>query len=144
MNTVSNDVLSQKLDSLARCLARIESKKPFALEKLLQDFDLQDILAINIERAVQICADISAHCISQSGEPIAAPVTLSEGFRALANLGWITAETGEQMARAAGFRNIAVHEYQRVNWAIAYAVAHQHLDDFRGFARQVAEKAGLV
>ena len=66
MNTVSNDVLSQKLDSLARCLSRIESKKPFTLEKLNQDFDLQDILAINIERAVQICADISAHCISPS------------------------------------------------------------------------------
>jgi uncharacterized protein YutE (UPF0331/DUF86 family) len=143
MTPPSQAVLSQKLDSLARCIERIESKKPFTTEQLERDFDLQDILSVNLERAVQACADIAAHCISASEEPVPAPATLSESFKTLAILGWISVESAERMMKAAGFRNIVVHEYQKINWAIAFAVAYQHLDDFRQFAREVVARAGL-
>jgi hypothetical protein len=57
-------VIKTKLESLRRCLDRIESKKPITLEGLLQDIDTQDILALNIERSVQLCVDIANHILS--------------------------------------------------------------------------------
>lgn len=35
---------------------------------------------------------------------------------------------------AVGFRNVAVHNYDRVDWAIVFAISTRYLDDFREFA----------
>jgi hypothetical protein len=39
--------------------------------------------------------------------------------------------------KAIGFRNIMIHEYEKVNWAIVYRIATQHLDDLKNFGAQV-------
>lgn len=46
---------------------RIESKQSFDAEQLADDFDLQDIVSLNLTRAVQMAVDIGAH-IAASGE----------------------------------------------------------------------------
>jgi len=43
---------------------RIRSKRGFTHEELLRDFDLQDILSVNIQRAVQLSVDIALHMLS--------------------------------------------------------------------------------
>ena len=58
MNSI---VIKTKMESLRKCLDRIESKKPETLENLLQDIDTQDIIALNLERSVQLCVDIANH-----------------------------------------------------------------------------------
>lgn len=47
------------------------------------------------------------------------------------------------MKKAVGFRNLAVHNYDAINWAIVYALATQHLDDFKAFARAVVAVDGM-
>ena len=42
------------------------------------------------------------------------------------------------MKKAVGFRNIAVHNYESINWAIVFAIATEHLKDFEEFAAAVA------
>jgi len=42
------------------------------------------------------------------------------------------------MKNAVGFRNIAVHNYQSIDWAIVYAICKQRLRDFQAFARSIA------
>jgi len=74
----NSEVLIPKLDSLARCINRIESKKPFTLDFLERDLDLQDIISVNLERAVQQCVDIASICIAEMG--VTPPATMSEAF----------------------------------------------------------------
>jgi len=50
---VSDEVIQQKLNSLARCLERLETKKPSSSVALEQDVDLQDIVRVNLERLVK-------------------------------------------------------------------------------------------
>ena len=52
-------VIKTKLESLRKCLHRNETKKPESLEDLIQDIDAQDIIALNLERFVQLCVDIA-------------------------------------------------------------------------------------
>lgn len=54
----------RKMESLGRCVNRIRSKRGFTHEELLRDFDLQDILSVNLQRAVQLSVDIALHMLS--------------------------------------------------------------------------------
>lgn len=49
---MDHDVIARKLDSLSRCVIRIESKRPADARELVSDIDLQDIISVNLERAV--------------------------------------------------------------------------------------------
>ena len=46
-------VILSKLDSLGRSVSRIHSKTPESATALIDDYDRQDIISINLERAVQ-------------------------------------------------------------------------------------------
>ena len=41
------------------------------------------------------------------------------------------------MSRAVGFRNIAVHEYEEIDWDIVYAIATEGIADFQQFAEAI-------
>ena len=58
-----------------------------------------------------------------------------EVFDILAEGGLITEELAHRMKMMVGFRNIAVHEYQRLNMNIMKTVLEKHLDDLRLFGQ---------
>jgi uncharacterized protein YutE (UPF0331/DUF86 family) len=49
----------------------------------------------------------------------------------------IDADVAERMRKAVGFRNIAVHNYEAINWEVVMAIAQQHLGDFDDFAQSI-------
>lgn len=129
-------IIVQKLESLRRCLQRLQDKCPAQSKPLATDPDLQDILVLNLTRAIQLSVDIASHIISLTEE--APPGTMGETFTILEKLAVVDAETASTLRKAVGFRNIAVHNYATVNWDIVHALCTQQLGVFRQFARQVA------
>jgi len=130
-------VIDQKLESLRRCLARIRSKQPFTPEQLASDFDLQDIVALNLTRAVQLAVDMAAHMVAALDLP--APSTMGESFECLAQARVIDPSLARQLKCAVGFRNVAVHNYSNVNWQTVHTIVDQHLQDFDAFAIAVLQ-----
>ena len=129
-------ILAQKFESLRRCIQRVEEKTPSAVEQLIEDPDVQDILVLNLTRAVQLCVDIGSHVISESDE--LAPATMGDVFSTLQTLGAITPATCEPMQKAVGFRNVAVHNYDVINWEIVFAICQKSLADFHRFAQEIS------
>ena len=105
---------------------------------LAEDADLQDIVVLNLTRCVQLCVDIASHLIAVS--PEAAPATMGEALTTLARMGVIDDEVSTNLRRAVGFRNIAVHNYEKVDWTIVHSICGKHLDDFRRFASAIAAR----
>lgn len=138
---MDKDVVSAKIESLRRCVQRIKDKTPASPQLLEEDFDLQDIISINLERAVQICVDLAAHVIADSDLP--APTTMAESFDRLKAMKVISDELASSMKKAVGFRNIAVHAYRRIDWRIVYSIITKRLDAFRSFAEAVSRTASL-
>jgi uncharacterized protein YutE (UPF0331/DUF86 family) len=138
---MDSEVIEQKLESLRRCLQRIQEKCPSSAEALAKDIDMQDIVALNLTRAIQICVDIGAHLIAGIDTP--PPATMGQTFDVLAAHGNISLELAKRMKKAVGFRNIAVHNYEAINWQIVHAIATHHLGDFKDFAQVVIQKSGL-
>lgn len=131
-------LIESKLESLRRCVKRAEDRCPETPQALAEDADLQDIVSLNLTRAVQLCVDIAAHMIAESEAP--APQTMGESFDGLLQIGIVDAQLARRLKRAVGFRNIAVHNYQAINWTIVHAICIRGLEDFKDFARVVAKR----
>ena len=132
---MDRDVILKKLESLRRCIQRVEEKTPASVDRLVEDYDLQDIISVNLERAIQTCVDIGLHIISDLEVPV--PETMTQTFETLKKAGCLDAATAERMEKSVGFRNTAVHACQEIDWEIVFRIITEHLDDFRGFSRQV-------
>lgn len=74
-------LIRQKIDSLSRCIARIKEKTPDSVSVLLQSQDIQDIISLNIERAVQQCVDMAMIILSDQDTPV--PASMGEAFECL-------------------------------------------------------------
>lgn len=133
---MDRDVVAQKLESLRRCLQRLESKCPSDPQILATDVDIQDIIALNLSRAVQICVDIGTHLIA--GLEVPPPDTMGQTFDVLAQAGVLNHLLANNLKKAVGFRNIAVHNYERINWVVVHNIVRHHLVDFTDFARIIA------
>lgn len=55
-------VVERKLESLRRYLERIASKRPASFAALESDLDLQDVLVLNLSRAVQSAPTWTRNC----------------------------------------------------------------------------------
>jgi len=133
---MDREVVEQKLESLRRCLLRIETKCPSDAATLAADIDLQDIVSLNLSRAVQISVDIGAHLIA--GMEVSPPDSMVQTFDLLAQEGVLSNELASSLKKAVGFRNIAVHNYESINWNIVHSIVKYHLADFSEFAKIVA------
>jgi len=129
-------IVAAKLESLRRCVARIEARRVETAGDLAADVNVQDIVALNLARAVQLCVDVALHVLSDGDAP--PPETMAEAFDTLAAADVISEALALRMRSAVGFRNLAVHAYQTIDWAIVHRLTYEGVDDLRSFAAAVA------
>lgn len=58
-----------------------------------------------------------------------------EGFELLAKAGLLPTALAEPLKRMVGFRDVAVHDYRKLDLAIVEAMVARHLDELLAFAR---------
>ncbi|MSQ72550.1 MAG: DUF86 domain-containing protein [Betaproteobacteria bacterium] len=115
---------------------RIAARQPRSARALAADEDLQDILARNLEVAIQTCADIAFHlCAAHRTMPASA----GDAFAELGRLGLIDRVLAERLRLAAGFRNVLVHEYIQVDWKIVLQAARTGTRDLAVFGKAVVK-----
>ncbi|MGP1530465.1 MAG: type VII toxin-antitoxin system HepT family RNase toxin [Treponema sp.] len=133
--SIDKKVIGEKLLSLNRCLERVKLHTPANVEALQSDFDTQDIICLNIQRAVQISVDIAAHILAEQLHE--QTPTMAETFLTLSKYGILESQLASRLAKAVGFRNIAVHEYNTLDMNILYSIITQEIDYFYEFSDTV-------
>ena len=133
--SIDKKVIEEKLISLNRCLDRIKLHTPATVEALQSDFDTQDIICLNIQRAVQISVDIAAHILAEQLHE--QTPTMAETFLALSRHGLLDSQLASSLAKAVGFRNIAVHEYNTLDMNILYSIITKEIGCFYEFSDTV-------
>lgn len=131
-------VLEKKIDSVIRCLQRIENRLPPEKIQFLKDLDAQDVVVLNLSRAIQLCVDIAMHVIANSDA--ITPQTMSESFTILGKLGVIDQNICIKMKKSVGFRNIAIHSYDDLDLNLTFEIASKHLNDFKDYIRQIVRR----
>jgi len=138
---MDKDIIATKIETIRRCLHRVKTHTPACYEDLAEDYDSQDIISLNLERAIQASVDIAAHLIVDTEEVPAQ--TMSESFTLLSKCKIITNSLSEKMKKSVGFRNISVHEYQTIDWEIVYSICTKCLDDFTEYIHQLTKYCKL-
>ncbi|MFO1429357.1 MAG: DUF86 domain-containing protein [Candidatus Competibacteraceae bacterium] len=129
-----DDIVLAKLAVIRRCLQRIQ-RKTGGDPETVDDIDIQDIVVLNLQRAIQATIDLAAHLITIHQWGL--PASLKENFTLLAGQGVIDRELSRHLEAMVGFRNIAVHEYQALDIAVLKRVLRERLGDFAAFASAV-------
>ena len=133
--SIDKKVIEEKLISLNRCLDRIKLHTPATVEALQTDFDAQDIISLNLQRAVQISVDIAAHILAEQLHEQTS--TMAETFLALSRHGLLDSQLASRLAKAVSFRNIAVHEYDTLDMNILYSIITNEIGCFYEYADAV-------
>lgn len=126
-----NDIIINKITSLQRCVQRARSIYKNKQKDFLYDFDAQDAAILNILRACELAIDLANYLIKQN--KIGIPTSSAESFDLLAQNNIISFELAEKLKKMVSFRNISVHEYQKINYQIVIAVIENELDDLIRF-----------
>jgi uncharacterized protein YutE (UPF0331/DUF86 family) len=129
---MDDPVVLDKLDTVQRCMKRIREKTSADAAAFSEDVDAQDIISVNLERAVQACVDIAARVLATQNKP--APETMAAAFDELCRLDVVPESLSRNMKKAVGFRNMAVHAYKKIDWKLVYFFIATRLDDFKEFA----------
>lgn len=103
-------------------------------EGLLDRPDQLDAVKYRFVTAIEGCLSIAHHILAAEGW--GAPDSNADAMRVLAERGVISRECAATMARAAGFRNLLVHRYGRIEDSAVVANLGE-LDDVRQFVTQV-------
>lgn len=134
---MDRELIEEKLESLRRCVRRVEEKRVSSVGELEADLDTQDIISVNLTRAVQLCVDVAAHIVAETGQP--SPETMGEAFDRLHDVGVLPEPLAQRLKGAVGFRNVVIHAYRSIDWTIVHTITHERLDDFRTYARLVLQ-----
>lgn len=137
---VNREVVTAKLAVVDRCIARIEDVQS-GQRKVLLPIDVEDITALNLQRAVQAAIDLATHVVSTEG--YGTPDSTADAFTLLERQGVIDSGLAGRLRKMVGFRNIAIHDYQSVDPAIVERIVNQRLGDLRTLGTRIVDASGL-
>jgi uncharacterized protein YutE (UPF0331/DUF86 family) len=130
------DVLLAKTASIQQCLRRIESVRG---RPDMPALDREDILVLNLQRAVQCALDMAEHVVA--ADRLGLADTEQRAFDLLAANGRIPPELAGRLRRLAGFRNIVVHEYAVLDPAIDESITRDRRGDLTALASALLDAA---
>jgi uncharacterized protein YutE (UPF0331/DUF86 family) len=88
---------------------------------------------------IELCVDIPNHIISD--RKLRIPFTYADSFKVLSEAGLIDQDLHGIMEKMAKFRNIIVHDYDKIDQAIVVMILKKHLQSFLTFRDRVLQIA---
>lgn len=105
------------------------------IDKIGRDIKEERFAAHTLQLAIQNALDICSHIISD--ERLGEPVTNQELFSILERHGWLQPDLAPRLRNMAGFRNVLVHAYDRLDLNILVDVLRHRLTDLDGFVSAI-------
>lgn len=121
-------------------LAQIETyvselRRHARLDELGRDIREERFIEHTLQLAIQAALDVALHIVSD--ERLGEPATNRELFDLLARAGYVSHTLAEPLRDMAGFRNVLVHGYDRVNLDIVRDIVETHLDDLLRYVEAI-------
>ena len=132
---MADDVLLNKAASIERCLERIAEEYRGKEVELSSDYTKQDSIILNLQRACEAAIDAAMHQVRLN--KLGVPQESRDAFRMMEEANLLPRELSASMQAMVGFRNVAVHNYQKLNLAIVQAILDGRLGDFQEFAKLI-------
>lgn len=126
-------VIVNKAATIERCIARVREEHAGDDRNLTGDQTRQDSIVLNLQRACEAAIDLAMHVVRV--RRLGVPQETRDAFALLRDAGLITPELANRMMAMVGFRNVAVHDYRRLDLAIVRSIVTERLGDFLELTR---------
>lgn len=140
MNLPIDEIILQKTSSIRRCVRRAREERTAAGDRFGSDFTHQDAALLNIFRACESTIDLANHLVRL--HKLGTPAWAAQSFELLGKDGFVPADLAERMIRMVGFRNLAIHEYDRIDLSVVDSLFDAPLEDLLRFVDCILESRG--
>jgi uncharacterized protein YutE (UPF0331/DUF86 family) len=135
---VDREIFSRRLEALRGYLAKLHAFREAGEAEFVREPALHDLAERYLHLAVEACLDLANHWIADRSLPT--PDANRDTFTVLEKAGELTPDLADRLRGWAGFRNILVHEYLKIDHAIAFRAIRDELGDLERFAVWAAGK----
>ena len=132
---VDRELIQSLLLQLQERIDLLKKTSISSFEHFQKDAILQNAVLHLLQTSIEICLDIANHFIADEGWR--SPTTNRDTFQVLFENNVIDAALLQRCQQMAGFRNIVVHMYEKIELAEVYGIFSRHLDDFTALARSI-------
>ena len=123
-----NDVVLNKKESIERCIKQIHAYYSLSSDTpFIYDHLRQDAIAINLQRVCEQSIDLANYTIKS--RKLGLPKDSRESFHLLAQNNIISQRLAVILERMVGFRNVLIHQYQKLDINIMIDIIEHRLDD---------------
>lgn len=139
MTATDRAVLAERTLALERHLARVAEKLPSGADGLVASSDASDAVVLHLWQATQLVIDLAISACVAHGT--GTPQSYADAFRRLHSAGLIEGPLADRLVRAAGFRNLVAHAYERLDMTRVHQAAQTGPADLRAFIAAIARAA---
>ena len=131
-------VLMHKAKVIERCVQRAREEHLAAQGHFSTDHTRQDVAVLNLQRACEAALDMAQRIISVNGWGVAE--ASKELFAILRRKAVINAAMEKTLVNMVGFRKLAVHDYEELNYSIVESIITKDCTDLLSFSKQIIQQ----
>jgi uncharacterized protein YutE (UPF0331/DUF86 family) len=128
---MADDVLLNKAAAIERAVRRVREEHAGDDRNLLENQTRQDAIILNLQRACKTSIDAAMHIVRV--RRLGVPQESRDAFVLLEQALVIDADLADRLKKMVGFRNVAIHDQQKLDLAIVRSIVVGRLDDFLAF-----------
>jgi uncharacterized protein YutE (UPF0331/DUF86 family) len=128
---VDRTLILRKLSALEAYQKQISEYRSIPVDQYVKEWKSQRVIERTLQMMVETCIDIASHIIADMKFRV--PDSYADIFQVLAENSILAEKLASELERMAKFRNVVVHDYDKVDEEIVIGILRNHLDDFDRF-----------
>jgi len=130
------DQIHHKLTALEGYLVILRRKGKVTAEMLIANDDLRGVVERNLQLAAEVVLDVANQLIAEYR--FRTPTEYKDSIIILGEEGVLEKDFADEISGMAGFRNLLVHDYLKIDYEKVADKVNNRLGDFETFAKSVA------
>ena len=132
---VDRDLVLRKLSELDEYQNQVQEFKGITVKQYREDWKKQRIVERTLQMMIETCLDIANHIVADRGYRV--PINYADTFKVLGENSVLDKKLVDQMGKMAKFRNVLVHQYEKIEAEIIVGLMKRKLVDFNQFKKAV-------
>jgi len=128
-------LIGRKLAQMDTYLSQMREFSKISVAVYQHDWKIQRIVERTLQILVEVCIDIANQIISDKGMRL--PTGYADTFEVLMANKVINKRLFGTMEKMAKFRNVVVHQYDKIDPEIVVSILHTNLGDFEKYKKAV-------
>jgi uncharacterized protein YutE (UPF0331/DUF86 family) len=137
MGLVDKLLLGRKLSQLDTYLHQIKEFSGISVAAYKNDWKTQRVVERTLQMLIETCIDIANHIISDEG--MRTPMSYADTFAVLMENKVIGNSLYKTMKNMTKFRNVVVHQYEKIDPTIVVSILNKNLNDFEKYKNAIVK-----